>query len=188
MDSFILTFLSAFFAEMGDRSQILVAVLAMRFARDKIILLAVLLATICNATLAAYLGSFIDDVVSEDPVMLFRGLAYAMAGFGMLGWQRSVDLLENWRLGAFWTCFLGIFILQFGNKAQFIIAANATQAAHWAFVAIGGVAGTMAALIPAIWFKAELSSMLPIIRIRQVAGAAMLFYGLILALSAWGII
>ena len=60
---------------------------------------------------------------SSDAVTMMIALAYIFAGAGMLMWRRSVNQLQGWKLGGFWTAFLGLGILQFGDKGQFIIAA-----------------------------------------------------------------
>ena len=130
MDSLLATLFSVLIAEIGDRPQILAAALAMRFGNDRIVIIALALATALNCAISAVAGSAIDQYVSEDPVRLFNGLAYVLAGLGMLMWRRPVELLDGWKIGKFLTAFLGLFILQFGDKGQFIIAANAAMTLH----------------------------------------------------------
>jgi Ca2+/H+ antiporter, TMEM165/GDT1 family len=188
MDSLIATLITTALAETGDRTQLLAAALALRFHNDKMVILALALATLLNCILSAVLGSMINQWISEDPVRLFNGLAYVLAGVGMLVWRRPVDLLENWKLGVFLTAFLGIFILQFGDKSQFIIGANAAAASHWSFAAMGGFVGTMLAIVPAIILKERLAVLLPLKLIRRAGGFALLLLGMIHMLRAWRIL
>ncbi len=188
MDAFLTTLLSVFFAEIGDRGQILTLALAIRFRQNTSVLAGLMLATLLNCALAAFIGSFIDRYVSEEPLRLFTAVAYIMAGAGMLLWRRKVDLLENWKLGAFMTSFLGLFILQFGDKSQFLIAVNAANTPFWGFAMAGGIAGIMAACAPLVMLGQRAAAGLPIPVIRRIAGILMLLWGLIMALGAFKII
>jgi Ca2+/H+ antiporter, TMEM165/GDT1 family len=185
VDNLLFTLFTLLIAEIGDRPQIFAAALALRFGHDRPVLLALALATAINCVLSAALGSTIDQYVSEDPVRLFNGLAYFLAGLGMLMWRRRVDLLDRWKTGPFLTAFLGLFILQFGDKGQFIIAANAAMTPYWGFTAIGGWLGIMAAIVPAILLKERLAARLPLNAIRRAGGVLLLLWGLIQAARAW---
>lgn len=188
MDSLLTTLISVLIAETGDRTQILAAALALRFHDDRRVLAGLTAATIANCTISAIGGSVIDSWISEAPLRLFNGLAYIFAGVGMLMWRRPVDVLSGWRTGAFVTSFLGLFILQFGDKSQFIIAANAAQTPLWGMTLIGGIMGVMAACVPAIIFREKLAAMLPIRFIRIGGGIALTIWGLVQALRAFGLI
>jgi putative Ca2+/H+ antiporter (TMEM165/GDT1 family) len=166
----------------------LAAALAMRFGINRVVIAALALAAALNCWISAAAGSVIDQYVSEDPIRLFSGLAYVLAGVGMLMWRRRVELLERWKIGPFLTAFFGLFILQFGDKGQFIIAANAAMTPFWAFTALGGWIGIMAAIVPAIVLKERLAERLPIPNIRRAGGLLLLIWGLLQALRAWHIL
>ena len=159
MDSLLATLFSVLIAEMGDRPQILAAALALRFSNDRMVIWALALATALNCAISTVAGSVIDQWISEDPLRLFNGLAYVSAGVAMLWRRRSVDLLDGWKIAPLMTAFLGLFILQFGDKAQFVIAANAAMTPHPIFTGLGGWLGIMAAVVPAIILKEKLNKM-----------------------------
>ena len=182
MDAFLTTFLSVILAEMGDRPQILAVALAIRFRNDNAIIAGLALATLLNCILSAVGGSVIDRWISEATLTLFAGFAYIFAGASMLMWRRKVDPLVGWKKGAFWTAFLGLFILQFGDKSQLIIAANAARHELWGFVLAGGFAGIMAACVPAIVMREKLATIIPVNIIRWIGGALLLSWGIMLAL------
>jgi Ca2+/H+ antiporter, TMEM165/GDT1 family len=188
MDSLLATFFSVLLAEIGDRPQILAAALALRFGNDRVVIAALALATAINCALSAAAGSVIDQWISEDPLRLFNGLAYVSAGVAMLWWRRPVELLDGWKIAPFLTAFLGLFILQFGDKSQFIIAANAAMTPHWIFTGIGGWLGILAAVVPAIILKEKLAQLLPLRTIRKTGGVLLLLWGLWQALHAWRIL
>ncbi len=188
MDSFLATFISVLLAETGDRTQILAAALALRFHDDRRVLAGLLVATIVNCTISAIGGSAIDGWISEAPLKLFNGMAYVFAGVGMLLWRRRVDVLSGWRTGAFMTSFLGLFILQFGDKSQFIIAANAALTPLWGMTLAGGVLGVMVACVPAIILRERLATMLPLRGLRIGGGIVLTIWGLVQAARAFGVI
>lgn len=188
MDSLLATLFSVLIAEMGDRPQILAAALALRFSNDRMVIWALALATALNCAISTVAGSVIDQWISEDPLRLFNGLAYVSAGVAMLWWRRSVDLLDGWKIAPLMTAFLGLFILQFGDKAQFVIAANAAMTPHPIFTGLGGWLGIMAAVVPAIILKEKLAQLLPLPMIRRAGGIIFLLWGLLQALRAWRIL
>ena len=187
MDALLTTFVSVLLAEMGDRTQILAAALALRYQKNGAVLAGLVLASIFNCTISSVGGSVIDEWISEAPLKLFAGMAYIFAGAGMLMWRRRVDPLTGWKTGAFLTSFLGLFILGFGDKSQFIIAANAARSEYWGFVLAGGFAGIMAACIPAITLRERLAQVVPVKIIRWTGGALLLVWGVVLALQALGL-
>jgi Ca2+/H+ antiporter, TMEM165/GDT1 family len=188
MEVLITSALSVLLAEMGDRTQILAAVLAIRYASNLKIILGLAAATLVNCALSAFGGSMIDQWVSSDAVTMMIALAYIFAGAGMLMWRRPVDTLENWKLGGFWTALIGLGILQFGDKSQFIVAVQAARTAYWPFAALGGFVGIMAACIPAILLRDRLAKLMPLHPIRYAAGAIFLCTGLYWGLRAKGLI
>jgi putative Ca2+/H+ antiporter (TMEM165/GDT1 family) len=181
MDAAYTTFFSVFLAEMGDRTQILAAVLALRYHRNGTIILGLACATFLNCAISAIGGSVIDNLISAQPVQLFAGLAYIFAGAGMLFWRRSVDPLRTWKTPAFLTAFLGLFILEFGDKSQFIIAAQSARAPFWEMTLVGGFLGIMAATVPAIILRERLAQIVPLKPIRWISGALLMIWGVVLA-------
>jgi Ca2+/H+ antiporter, TMEM165/GDT1 family len=187
MDVLLTSLLSTMLAEMGDRTQILVAVLAIRFGNNRAIIWGLIAATFVNCAISAVGGSMIDQWISSDAVTMFIGLSYFLAGIGMLLWRRPVDQLSDWKIGAFWTAFAGVAILQLGDKSQFIIAGQAARTVFWPYAAIGGALGIIAACIPAILLRERLAAILPMHGIRRGAGIVFVAIGLVLAMRAKGL-
>jgi len=188
VDAFLTSLFALALAEIGDRPQILCAALAIRFGRISPVLWGLGLATLANCLISAFLGQAVNQWISEDPLQLFYALSLVLAGGGMLAWRRPVDLLEKWTLSPFWISFLGLFILQFGDKGQFILAATAARTDMWLLAAIGGWLGVMMACVPALVLQEKLAEIFPIRHIRQVGGAVFLAIGIWLSLGAWGIL
>ncbi len=187
MDALLSTLLSVFLAEMGDRTQILAAALALRYHKNGAVLAGLAGATLLNCGISAAGGSVIDSWISEAPLKLFAGLAYIFVGAGMLMWRRKVDPLTEWKTPAFLTAFLGLFILEFGDKSQFIVAAQAARTPFWPMAAVGGFVGIMAATIPAVIWRERLATLVPLKPIRWISSALLLGWGIMLAAQAFGL-
>lgn len=188
MDALLTSLFATALAEMGDRSQILCAALAMRYGRLSPVIWGLALASLCNCLISAIAGAAVHGWINENPLQLFYSLSLFFAGIGMLAWRRPVDLLEEWQTSPFWTAFIGIFILQFGDKSQFIVAATAARTDMTVLATIGGWAGIMVACIPAIILQRSLVDHIPIDAIRIGGAILLLLVGAFLALGAWGII
>lgn len=188
MDAFLTSLFALAIAEFGDRPQILCAALAIRYGRVSPIIWGLGLATLCNCMISAIAGAAVHRWISEDALQLFYALSLIFAGFGMVAWRRPVDLLQGWSFGPFWTSFLGLFILQLGDKGQFILMATVARTDMGVFAAVGGWIGVMIACLPAILFHRQLAEHIPMARVRLAGGAGFLLVGAILALGAWGIL
>ena len=188
MDAFLTSLFICLWAEMGDRTQILCAVMAIRFGREKPVILGLIAATVLNSLLSAYVGAAVGRYISEEPARLFYALSLLFAGAGMIWWRRRVDTLDDWTPGAFWTSFLGLFILQLGDKGQFIIAATSARTQAPEFAAAGGALGTIMACIAAVLLREKMAKLIPVKAIRIAGGIVFLLAGLAVAMSAWGLI
>jgi len=184
MDALLTSMFAVALAEMGDRPQILCAALAMRFGNNRPVMMGLALATAINCLISAIGGVAVNGWISEDPVKMFYALSLIFAGLGMVMWRRPVDLLDGWTLGAFATSFLGLFILQLGDKAQFIVAATSARTDQWLLAALGGWIGIMAACVPALLMREKLAEILPLRALRLGGGFLLLFIGAIVATSA----
>jgi len=187
MEAFVTTLLLSAIVQMGDRSQLLCGALSLRFERNAQMIAAVLLASAINATIAALGGAVLGDWISRDALRLFYALALLFAGLGMLAWRRPVDVLDGWRIGPFFTALLGILIVQFGDKGQFIIAATAARSHDWLWPLLGGWAGGALGLMPAVIWRDGLAQW-PLRAIRITAGLGITLVGIGLALAAFGLI
>jgi putative Ca2+/H+ antiporter (TMEM165/GDT1 family) len=188
VDAFLTSIFALALSEIGDRPQILCAALAIRYGRISPVIWGLGLATLVNCFVSAYFGSAVNQWISEDPLQLFYALSLILAGVGMLSWRRPVDLLSDWTLSPFWVSFIGIFILQLGDKGQFILAATAARTDMWFYAAIGGWIGVMIACVPALMLQEKLAELLPIKRIRQIGAILFLVIGIYMALGAWGLL
>ena len=184
MQSLLTTFVAAFLAEWGDKTQLLVIMLAGRFQRPAAILAAVALAALANSALAAFGGSLVHDYIVLRAISFFLAIALVFAGVGALLRDKTPDMGSTWRTGAFLTTFGCFLLLEFGDKTQFLTVALSAQFDEPILAAAGAAVGIAAANAPAALLGPELAKALPLRWIRLGIGALFLLVGAIVAINA----
>lgn len=169
--------------QVGDRPALLAAILADRY-RPAPVLFAAALALLAAGGIAAAGGALLAPTLTPEAKRLLLALALLLAGGGALFSARPPERLERWRLGAFGTAFLGLFILFFGDALQFVVAALAARSpAPW-LAPLGATVGALAVLTPAAVLGEGGWTRLPLRAARRGAGALLAVTGLVLGLGA----
>src|SRR3546814_1185562 len=148
MDALLIALLLSAFAAMAVLTYRLAMFLALRFRNDPAVLSAIMLATIVNCAVSAAGGWLLAGFIGTSARTLFFALSFLFAGAGMLMPVKRPDDVGGWRIGAFFTSFFAMFILEFGDKSQFIVAAVAMRTGDPVLSAVGGSLGILLALAP----------------------------------------
>jgi len=184
MESLLPAFLAACLAEIGDKTQILALLLAVRFRAPGTVFAGVALAALANSLIGAAGGVLVHALINFRAATLLMAIALVFAGIGALLRQRDPEVASYGRIGAFLTCFLGFLILEFGDKTQFLTMALAARSDSLWLTAAGATAGIAAANAPAIWIGRRWRTILPLRAVRIGVGVLLLFLGTIAALTA----
>ena len=187
MDGLLLALIACMAGEMGDRSQLLSHALAARYRNTLWVAAGLAFAASANAALSAYAGSLLGHLMSDDARHLFMALAFLTGGVTMWLPTRMPDKLSNWRLGALGTSFFGLFILGFGEGAQFLIAGIAVARGNPVLTAIGGAIGICVACLPAMLLGQEFFDHMPLRLLRRTAGGLFLIVGGTIAVQSLGL-
>ena len=167
-------------AEIGDKTMLLAIVLATRFRKPLPIILGILVATLANHGIAAFLGQTIAGLLDG---LWFR---FAVgAGFvAMAVWTLVPDKLDEdeapgtSRFGAFLTTTIAFFIVEIGDKTQVATVALGARFQDVLLVTLGTTAGMMLANVPAVWFGQRIVDVVPLKLVRTIAAALFLAIGL----------
>ena len=168
-------------AEIGDKTMLLAIVLATRFRRPVPIILGILVATLANHGIAAFLGQSIAAILEGQWFRYAVGASFV----AMALWTLVPDKLEEdeepgtARFGAFVTTAIAFFIVEIGDKTQVATIALGAQFQDVALVTIGTTLGMMLANVPAVYFGNAIVERVSLKAVR--AGAALLF----LAIGLW---
>jgi putative Ca2+/H+ antiporter (TMEM165/GDT1 family) len=180
MDAFFLTVFAVALAEMGDRTQLLVLLLAARFRKPLPIILGIILATLLNHGTAGFLGVMLSNLMSGE---MFRWLM-SLSFIGMGIWMLTPDKQEDnpkliGQYGAFVTTLVSFFLCEIGDKAQVAAALLAAQFTNLLPVLLGSTLGMLIANVPVVLLGSYATQRLPIDWIRLVASGLFILMGIV---------
>jgi putative Ca2+/H+ antiporter (TMEM165/GDT1 family) len=184
LEALLTTFVAAMLGEWGDKTQLLVIALAARYRRPLPILAGVLAAALANSLIAAFGGTLVHDMIVPRALSLLVALALVFAGVAGLIRPRPYQSAGTSRAGPFLVAAASFFVLEFGDKTQFLTFALAARFDAFALAAAGATAGIMMASIPAATLGDALAGSVPLKGIRIGLGALFLAIGLFVGVSA----
>jgi putative Ca2+/H+ antiporter (TMEM165/GDT1 family) len=185
VDALLTTFIAALLAEFGDKTQLLAIALAARYRKPGAVLAGIAVAALANGLLAAWGGVLINGMITLRAISLLVAVALASAGISGLFRQKNPgDMGTTWRTGAFVTTAACFFLLEFGDKTQFLTAAFAARYDALLLAAAGASAGVVVANIPAIALAERLPKALPLRRIRLWIALSFLVAAVIVGVNA----
>ena len=169
-------------AEIGDRTQLLAILLAVRFKRPWPILAGILVATLANHGLAAMAGYYVTDLLRGHWVRIAVALSFvAMAAWTLIPDKpEGEDKVHN-GANVFLSTLVAFFLVEIGDKTQIATIALAARFHSIALVAAGTTIGMMAANATAVFLGEAATKVVPLKYVRW--GAA----GLFLALGVWAL-
>lgn len=175
-------------ASIGDKPAWLAAILADRFRAPGLVIAAALLALLAAGGLAAAAGALIGPRLTPEARLLMLALSLLLQGGGALGRVKPPERLDGWRIGAFVTALLGLFILAFGDGIQFVVATLAARTPLPWLAAVGGALGCLVPVSTAAILGERDWLALPLHRARLAIAALFLLAGTVLALQALGLV
>ncbi|MDB5682409.1 MAG: hypothetical protein JWM38_828 [Sphingomonas bacterium] len=184
MDGLLPALLAVALAEVGDKTQLLAILLAVRFGRPAPILAGIAVAALANSLIAAIGGALVAGMVPFRAITLMLAVALLSAGAGSLMRQKPPKVGIYDRLGPFAASAVAFFILEFGDKSQFLTFAVAARAQVPMLAAAGATIGILLASVPAVMLGDALPRTVPIRVIRVGIGILFVVIGVIVGLGA----
>ena len=187
MDALLTSFVAAGLAEWGDKTQLLVIALAARYRRPVPILAGILIAALANASIAAFGGTLVHGMIIPRATALLVGVALLFAGVaGLIRGKVRPEVRSTH--GAFLTALGAFFVLEFGDKTQFVTFGIAAQYDSLVLAAAGATAGVLAASVPAAVLGARLQQAAPLKAMRIGIAILFLIAGFIVAVNALALV
>jgi putative Ca2+/H+ antiporter (TMEM165/GDT1 family) len=166
-------------AEMGDKTQLLALLLAVRFRKPWPIAFGILTATVVNHAISAWFGAELSQWLS--PEALRWGVAGSFLAVAL--WTLKPDALdEKERLpahGAFLASTVAFFLAEIGDKTQVATMLLAAKYTPLWQVIVGTTLGMLLANVPVVWLGHRFADRLPLKLARGVAAVVFL------ALALW---
>lgn len=167
MEAFLSSTLAVAIAEIGDKTQLLALFLAARYGRPYIISLGVLVATLVNHALSAWLGYWLADVIPENWIpWIISGSFFAIAIWLLIPDKEDGDMGRFANYSAFTATLVLFFLAEIGDKTQIatVILAAKYNADLWMTAAViaGTTLGMLIANVPIIFAGKWLMDKLPL--------------------------
>jgi putative Ca2+/H+ antiporter (TMEM165/GDT1 family) len=159
-------------AEMGDKTQLLALLLAIRFRQPWPIVAGILVATLANHALAGALGTWVTAFLGPDWLRWILGLSFlAMAVWMLIPDQIDEDdnTGEPPRLGVFGTTVVAFFLAEMGDKTQIATVMLAARFNELLAVTAGTTLGMMIANVPAVLLGDKVAKLVPMRLVHAVS-------------------
>ena len=185
LEAFLVSLGIVALAEIGDKTQLLALVLAARYRRPVPVILGILVATLANHALAAWLGAGVAAALGPQALRWILGLSFlAMAAWTLIPDKLEKEKPQSARLGAFAATLVAFFLVEMGDKTQIATAALAARYASIAAVVAGTTLGMMLADVPAVYFGERVLRRVPAKTVRRVAAAGFALLGALALVGA----
>lgn len=186
LDAFLASTLSVFVAEIGDKTQLLSLFLISRFHRRTPIVLGILVATLVNHGLSAWLGAWVASWLPQEWVpWLVAGSFVAIALWLLFPDKDDSEDSRLLGLGAFTATTIMFFVAEIGDKTQIatVVLAARYDATFW--VIIGTTVGMLAANIPVIMAGQWLMQRIPMATARVSASILFVVLAVLTVVAAF---
>jgi len=186
MDAFLLSTLAVTLAEIGDKTQLLALMLAVRYRRPWPIVAGILVATLVNHTLAAAIGTWVRAMVDPDVLRWIVAACF----FGVAVWTLIPDKLDEdevkapiGRFGVFGVTAIAFFLAEMGDKTQIATVALAARYSDIVQVVLGTTFGMMLANVPAVFLGNKIARTASLQWVHGIAAVIFAILGVVTLLN-----
>ena len=169
-------------AEMGDKTQLLSLMLAARYPKQALAIIAgIFIATIANHACAALLGHWLTTFLSPDLLKWILGLSFLGIGLWLLVPDHIDDAAGSKVVDRAFQVFIltvGLFFLaEMGDKTQIATIALGAKYSDVFSVTVGTTLGMMLANAPAVWIGQKFTKRMPIKWVHAIAAVTFIAIG-----------
>ena len=171
-------------AEMGDKTQLLSLMLAVRYPKKAWpIISGILIATLVNHAGAAFLGQLLASFIHPEILRWILGASFIVIG----AWLLVPDQLEDENqskkvhgaLAVFLLTMTLFFLAEMGDKTQIATIALGARYNDVLSVIAGTTLGMMLANAPAVWIGQKFTQRVPLKWVHAIAAVVFIAIGLI---------
>jgi putative Ca2+/H+ antiporter (TMEM165/GDT1 family) len=175
MDALFVSTAAVAFAEIGDKTQLLGLVLAMRYRAPLAISLGILFATLANHALASFIGILVAGWLTPEIMRWIIAVSFiAMAAWALIPDRLDDEPRAGAGFGAFMATLIGFFIVETGDKTQIATVALAASFQSVLLVTLGTTLGMMLANVPVVFAGKLFARHIRLRLVRMIA--AVLFF------------
>lgn len=181
MEALVSSFVAAFLGAWGDRTQLIVAILAASTRRPFQVFAGLAIAALASNVVAAIAGVWIAGTITIRAMTLMTALALLFAGVsGLIPRKAKESAAPRWALPA---AFVLCLAAEMGDRTQFLTFALAGRFASAPLAAAGATAGLLAACLPAFALGERFREAAPLRTIRYGSAVLFLVTGFVVAVK-----
>jgi len=181
LEAFLVSLGTVAVAEIGDKTQLLALILAVRFRAPLAVVAGIFVATVANHALAALVGTLIAEWLTDLVLAWVLGLSFLAMGVWALipdAPPSEDEMKAPTRFGPFPATTVAFFFVEMGDKTQIATAALAAHYQSLVLVALGTTLGMMVANVPAVYLGEAAAKRVPLRVVRAVTAAIFIVLGL----------
>ena len=185
MEAFLVSTGVVALGEMGDKTQLLAMLLAVKFRKPVPIVLGILVATLANHATAGLVGAWVAQALGADVLRWVIGVSFiAMAGWMLVPDKIDADAAGTApRFGVFGTTLIAFFLAEMGDKTQIATVALAARYQDLVAVVAGTTLGMLIADVPAVFVGDRLARKVPMRLVHAVAAGIFAVLGVMTLLN-----
>ncbi len=187
MEAFLVSLGAVAIAEIGDKTQLLALILAIRFRAPIAVIAGIFAATVANHALAAFAGTLVADWLTPQILAWVLGLSFVAMGLWALipdAPPTGEETKAPSRYGPFLATAVAFFLVEMGDKTQLATVALGARYEALLPVALGTTFGMMLANVPVVLFGEAAATRVPVAAMRLAAAAIFIVLGLAGIVSA----
>ncbi|MEP5261976.1 MAG: TMEM165/GDT1 family protein [Nitratireductor sp.] len=189
MEAFLVSLGAVAIAEIGDKTQLLALILAVRFRAPWSVIAGIFVATIANHALAAFAGTLVASWLTPEILAWVLGLSFLLMGLWALIPVEPPSEEETKaasRFGPLVATAVAFFLVEMGDKTQIATVALGARYESVALVTLGTTLGMMAANVPVVLFGEAAAKRVPLGVMRLATAGLFIVLGLVALASALG--
>ncbi|CAN7201871.1 TMEM165/GDT1 family protein [Rhizobacter sp. LjRoot28] len=185
MEAFLISTGVVALGEMGDKTQLLAMLLAVKFKRPLPIVLGILTATLANHAAAGAVGGWVASALGPEALRWVIGVSF----IAMAGWMLIPDKLDGDeaagppRFGVFVTTVIAFFLAEMGDKTQIATVALAARYTDLVAVVAGTTCGMLIADVPAVFVGDKMARKVSMRLVHGIAAAIFAVLGVLTLLN-----
>lgn len=189
MEAFLVSLGAVAIAEIGDKTQLLALILAVRFRAPLSVIAGIFAATVANHALAAFAGTLVAGWLTPQILAWVLAVSFLLMGFWALIPDEPPSEEETKsasRFGPFIATAVAFFLVEMGDKTQIATVALGARYESVVLVALGTTLGMMAANVPVVLFGEAAAKRVPLGVMRLATAGLFIVLGLVALASALG--
>ena len=184
MEAFLVSTGVVALGEMGDKTQLLAMLLAVKFRRPVPIILGIFVATVANHAMAGAVGDWVAHAMGPDVLRWVIGVSFiAMAAWMLIPDKIDENETARVRFGVFGTTVITFFLAEMGDKTQIATVALAARYTDLVAVVAGTTLGMMISNVPAVFMGEKIAQKVSMKLVHGIAAAIFVVLGMLTLLD-----